>query len=343
METTTKIINGKTKTQSLKLGFIGLGWIGKNRMQRLLGNPNISCAAIVEPIQEIAQEVLESDVGIKRAHSMEEIILDDSLNGIVIATPSAMHAEQAIAALNSGKSVFCQKPLGRNFQEVKKVMDASAENNKLLAVDLSYRYTNAFTAVHKLVRDGEIGEIYAVDLVFHNAYGPDKEWFFDMEKSGGGCLLDLGIHLLDLALWTLNFPKIDSVQGNLYKNGRKLEKNEQTVEDYATAMLTAENGATINLQCSWHISAGREAVIEAKFYGTKGGAAFKNVNGSFYDFIAERYNGTQTEILVAPPDNWSGRAGLVWADAVMAGTGYDAVSAQEHLQLAKIIDRIYGR
>lgn len=328
--------------KQLNLGFLGLGWIGRSRMQRLLQNPAVKCEAIVEPDPKNAEEALASTKG-KLFHAAEELFSDPILDGIVIATPSAMHADQSIAALREGKAVFCQKPLGRNAREVEQVLLMAQKNNKNLAVDLSYRYTKAFEAVYNLVKSGEIGEIYAVDLVFHNAYGPDKEWFYDMEKSGGGCVLDLGIHILDLALWTLDYPKIAEIHSHLFKNGKKLLPQENSVEDFATVTALTGNNISLNLGCSWNVSVGREAVIEAKFYGTKGGAAFKNVNGSFYDFVAERYNGTQTETLFSEQDDWSGRAGEVWAENVLNGKGFDGQSAAELLELSKIIDRIYGR
>lgn len=337
------IKKNQDKIKTLQLGFLGLGWIGRNRMERLLENPKVKCTAMVEPNALNAKEAMILAEGMEVLPTAEELISDPAIDGVVIATPSAMHAAQATAALNAGKSVFCQKPLGRNYKEVLQVIKASEKSDKLLAVDLSYRYTKAFAAVYDIVKSGDIGKVYAVNLVFHNAYGPDKDWFYDMKRSGGGCLLDLGIHMLDLALWSLDFPEIEDVQSHLFKQGQKLSPEENAVEDYAAAMLRAKDGTVINLQCSWNISAGKEAEIEAVFFGTEGGAAFKNVNGSFYDFTAERYNGTQTQTFVSPPDHWGGKAGLVWADAVMEGQKYDPISAKEHLQLAEIIDRIYGR
>lgn len=331
------------KTEQFTLGFIGLGWIGRSRMEKLLTHSKVKGVGIVEPFKEHAESALQLDEEMQVFDSAEAMIADPQIQGIVIATPSAMHAEQATLALMAGKAVFCQKPLGRTFDEVQKVLKASAQTNKLLAVDFSYRYTKAFKAVYDVVQSGELGQIFAVDLVFHNAYGPDKAWFYDLNQSGGGCVLDLGIHLLDMALWSLQYPQIQEVRSQLYSGGKKLGTNPKKVEDYASVALSTKDGVAINLQCSWHISAGREAVIEAKFYGTQGGAAFTNINGSFYDFKAEKYKGTQTEPLVLPPDDWGGRAGMVWADAVMDGAGYDAVSAQELLQLAELIDTIYGR
>lgn len=312
-------------------------------MEVLLKDGKAEAKTIYEPFDDNAEKALQLAEHAVLAESPSQIYEDQNLDGIVIATPSAMHAEQSIAALNAGKSVFCQKPLGRTAAEVKAVVAASEKANKLLAVDLSYRYTEAFQAIEKAIKNGEIGEIYAIDLVFHNAYGPDKEWFYDIKRSGGGCVMDLGIHLIDLALWCLDFPEIENVQSHLFHKGKKLENHEEQVEDYASVSMTSETGTIINLQCSWHVSAGRDAVIEAKFYGTEGGAAFKNINGSFYDFQAEKYKGTQSEILVTPPDEWSGRAGIAWAQKLEAGKGYEAESAREFVKTAELIDQIYRR
>lgn len=337
------MITTQPTKKTLNLGFLGVGWIGRNRMEAILNNTPATAAAITEPHQENAQEALKSAENALLKKSPEEMYADEKLDGIVIATPSAMHAAQSIEALKSGKAVFCQKPLGRTAAEVEEVVKASREADKLLAVDLSYRYTKAFKAIYDLITNGEIGDIYAVDLVFHNAYGPDKEWFYDIKRSGGGCVMDLGIHLVDMALWTLDFPEINEVKSHLFHNGKKLEAFEEHVEDFASVSMLSEKDQVINLECSWNVSAGTDAVIEAKFYGTKGGAAFKNVNGSFYDFTAEKYYGTQTETLVTPPDEWSGRAGVVWAEKMLYQNRFDEKSAEEFIKTAQLIDRIYGR
>ncbi len=330
------------KKDALNIGFVGLGWIGLNRMQQLLSHAKIDKVALIEPVKVQRDRALTMANKAQVFTSYQDLLSDDSIDGIVIATPSALHARQAIEALNAQKAVFCQKPLGRNAAEVKAVLQASRKNNKLLAVDLSYRFTKAFKQVYQVLQNGAIGKVFSVELVFHNAYGPDKAWFYDLEKAGGGCILDLGIHLLDMALWGLNFPLITNVSNQRFHQGEKIEKNKPVIEDFATAQLLTQENTVINLQCSWNISAGKDAVISATFYGTKGGVAFKNVKGSFYDFTAERYTGTTTETLAAPPDDWCGKAAIEWADTVRSGTGYDQQSAKELLQLAQTIDRIYG-
>ncbi|HEX8561708.1 MAG TPA: Gfo/Idh/MocA family oxidoreductase [Flavobacterium sp.] len=331
------------ETKALALGFIGVGWIGRNRMEVLVNSGKATAAAISEPYTENANAALETAPEAHILDNPELIYLNSSLDGVVIATPSALHAEQSKSALDSGKAVFCQKPLGRTAAEVRDVVNASKSANKLLGVDLSYRYTKAFNSVYNVVAGGQIGKIFAVDLIFHNAYGPDKEWFYDIKRSGGGCVMDLGIHLVDLALWSLGFPDVTKVDSHLFSKGRKLAPNEEQVEDFAKVSMLTGDHTSISLKCSWNVSAGQDAVIEARFYGTGGGAAFRNINGSFYDFQAERYNGTQTEILASPPDDWSGRAGVVWAERILNGTGFDAETATEFIKTAEVIDRIYGR
>jgi predicted dehydrogenase len=329
--------------KALALGFIGVGWIGRNRMEVLLKSGKAAASILAEPDAAQAQTALEIAPECQLASDIDEVYDMPDLDGIIIATPSAMHAAQAEAALLAGKSVFCQKPLGRTAEEVKRVVAASKKVDKLLAVDLSYRYTKAFQKLYETIQSGELGHIYAVELVFHNAYGPDKDWFYDIKQSGGGCVMDLGIHLIDLAMWSLGFPKITEINSHLFSKGRLIQKNEGTVEDFAKVSMLTEHHTAITLECSWHVSAGQDAVIGFKCFGTEGGASFQNIEGSFYNFYSEKYKGTKTELLTNEQDDWSGKAGLVWADQILQGQGHDPITSAEFVQCAQIIDSIYER
>jgi predicted dehydrogenase len=301
-----------------RLAFAGLGWIGRHRMNAIVDSGAAEAAYMCDVDTEL---------------SFDDLLASDA-DAIVIATPSAMHAEQSIAALERGKAVFCQKPLGRNAEETKRVVDAARANDRLLGVDLSYRFTDAMRAVKKLVDEQTIGDVYAVDLVFHNAYGPDKPWFYDAKLSGGGCVIDLGIHLADLALWTLGFPAVERTTSRLFHHGG------HSVEDYAVALMDLSNGAAMQLACSWNLSAGRDAVIAATFYGSHGAAAFRNVNGSFYDFVAEHYQKTGTTQLTQPGEAWGGRAAVDFAEQLARSNAFDP--AVEHVvDVATALDGIY--
>ncbi len=321
-----------------RLGFLGVGWIGLDRMKAVLTSGAGEVAALVDPSETMCGAALDAAPEATVAGSYEELLAMD-LDGVVIATPSALHAEQSIAALERGLAVFCQKPLGRTAAEVRAVVTAARRADRLLGVDFSYRFTAAFAAARRLVRSGEIGEVYAADLVFHNAYGPDKAWFFDPALAGGGCVMDLGIHLVDMGLWALDFPDVEGVESRLFAGGRRFH-GRGAVEDYATAQVDLAGGPTLRLACSWNLPAGRDAVIEATFYGTRGGVAVRNQNGSFYDFVAERFDGTKRQLLVEPPDAWGGRAAVAWAERLGRDGSFDE-QASQLIRVAEVVDRIY--
>jgi len=322
-----------------RLGFLGTGWIGRHRLAAIAATGVAEIAAIVDPDAECARAAQELAPGAAILPDYAAL-LDAGLDGVVIASPSALHAGQTIAALEGGMAVFCQKPLGRDLAEVRRVLAAAEAADRLLAVDLSYRRTAAAVRLAELVRSGALGEIFAADLMFHNAYGPDKPWFYERAKAGGGCVMDLGVHLVDLVLWLTGFPAADNVTARLFAGGRPLAPGSEAVEDYAVAGFDLATGASVRLACSWRLHAGQDAVIAASLYGTEGGASLRNVGGSFYDLELHHHRGTSTERLVAPPDAWGGRAAAAWASRLARDPGFSA----EALRLADgaaLIDRIY--
>jgi predicted dehydrogenase len=328
-------------TRRPRIGFLGVGWIGRHRMEAMLATGAAEAVGIADPSAEMTAEALRLAPDAISAPDLEAL-LDLDLDGVVIATPSALHAEQAIAALERGVAVFCQKPLGRTAAEASAVVEAARRADRLLAVDLSYRFTEGMRRIRQTVLSRELGRVFAVDLVFHNAYGPDKAWFYDPDLSGGGCVMDLGVHLVDLALWCLDFPQVTSVASSLMAKGAPLAPGAKAVEDYAVATLTLDTGVVVRLACSWRLHAGEPAVIGAAFHGVEGGAALRNVDGSFYDFVADRLDGTAKRVLATPPDAWGGRAAADWARRLAAGARFDP-DAERLVDVARVLDRIYGR
>ncbi len=322
-----------------KVGFAGVGWIGRNRMAAMARGSLIEIAALADPDASMREEAaaLAPDAG--RAASLEEM-LEMDLDAVVIATPSALHAEQAIGALDAGLAVFCQKPLGRTASETRAVVDAARRADRLLGVDFSYRHTAAMREVKHQIDAGELGHVFAIDLTFHNAYGPGKGWFYDRKLSGGGCLIDLGIHHIDLALWALGDAAVTHTTSRLFHKGKPLRTGSEDVEDYAVARLDLDTGATVNLACSWNLPAGRDAVIEATFYGTDGALAMRNVDGSYYDFVLERFDGRSRRVIVEAPDPWGGRAAAAWAEQLARDPSFDP-SIESVEIVAEVIDRIY--
>ncbi len=324
-----------------KLAFIGTGWIGLNRMKHLLSEKISETSGILDVSEENVKNALALAPGSTVYKSMEQL-LESKPDGVVIATPSALHAEQAKLALEKGIPVFCQKPLARTAQESREVVAAAQKSDRLLGVDLSYRFTEGMQKIYELAKNNSFGKIFAVDLVFHNAYGPDKDWFYNPELSGGGCLIDLGIHLIDLALWVLGFPDVENVSSAVTSGGKLVDNPEKVTEDFVSAQFITAGGAVVRLTSSWNLNAGKEAEIKASFYGTSAAAIFENVNGSFYDFETRLCHGTSSETISSPPYEWGGNALADWTKRLAKNNSFNP-QIKEYIRVAEIIDKIYGR
>jgi predicted dehydrogenase len=325
-----------------RIGFLGAGWIGRLRLESLVNSGAAELAAIAEPSSEAMAHARRIAPEALPAGDLDGL-LDMALDGVVIATPSALHADQSVAALKRGLAVFCEKPLACTAEQTQKVVEIARRADRLLAVDFAYRFTDAMRSIRELIRGGELGEIYAADLTFHNSYGPDKEWFYDPRLSGGGCVIDLGIHLIDAALWLLDFPAVKRVSSNLFERGRALRPPVIiAIEDYAVATVELECGAVLRLACSWGLPIGKDAYIQAFFHGSRGGAELRNVDGSFFDFRADLYQGRAQRQLCAPPDDWGGRALIDWALRLSSDPSFDP-AACGLVEVAQIVDAIYGR
>jgi len=328
------------RTARPRLGFVGLGWIGQHRMRAIAGAGVADIIALADP--DPAARIAASEAAPEAAHlaTLEEVLALDP-DGVVIATPSALHAAQTIAALKAGAAVFCQKPLGRNAGEAAAAVEAARRADRLLAVDLSYRQTAAIRAIREWIAAGELGEVFAADLTFHNAYGPDKPWFYDLAQAGGGCVMDLGVHLLDLALDLLGNPAVASVSADLWAQGQRLGPGTPLPEDHAMATVTLANGAVLRLNCSWRLHLGADALIACDLHGTEGGASMHNEGGSFYDFSARLHRGTQTLAHIPPPDDWGGRMAVDWVQRLATSRAFDA-EAERLVPLAEVLDAIYA-
>jgi predicted dehydrogenase len=322
-----------------KLGFLGVGWIGKNRLEALVNHHLIEEIALCDPDSSSIRSILNTIPSAKVHENFMDLLKED-VDGIVIATPSALHAKQAIQALKEGKAVFCQKPLGRNLEETKAVVSMAKQANKLLSVDYSYRYTKGIRAIKKLIDQEKLGKIYAVEAVFHNAYGPDKAWFYDPELSGGGCLIDLGSHLLDLLVYLFNPPTIEVQYAHLLTNGKTITDPRKAVEDFAEAQLNTSTGISIRMACSWKLPVGKDAEISLKIFGTKGGASFHNVNGSFYDFQTDLYYQNSAQTIEVPPDDWGGKAIQHWAEQLAQQNTFNP-NNEELVKSAALMEDIY--
>lgn len=323
-----------------RLAFLGVGWIGQKRLEALVGSAAARAVAIADPCADGLARARTIARDVRVAGSLDEL-LREPVDGLVIATPSGQHASQAMAALERGIAVFCQKPLACSAADARRVVEAARRADRLLGVDLSYRHLAATEAMRRVLSSGAIGHVFAVEATFHNAYGPSGAWCRDRQQAGGGCVIDLGVHLVDLVLWLLDDPVVTDVSAQLFCGGRRYRHDANEVEDYATCQLRLAGGIAVSVGCSWFLPAGQDAIIRVACYGTRGGVVLENVNGSFVDFAAWRLNGAARELLAAPPDDWGGRAAIAWACRLASSPRFDE-HAERYVTVADALDRIYA-
>jgi predicted dehydrogenase len=322
-----------------RVAFLGLGWIGRHRLAALVNSDVVDVVALADPDAAALAAAASLAPQAVRGRTLDDVLAAGP-DGLVIATPSAQHATEAIRALAGGCAVFCQKPLARSAAEASAVVAAAREHDRRLDVDLSYRHLEATRCIDGLLADGALGTLHALDLTFHNAYGPGQPWYYDRALAGGGCLLDLGIHLVDLlARWTHHQPFVVSAAAMSTK-GRPWSATGAGVEDFALVHLQSASGIAARVACSWGTPSGCDAVIEARLFGTRAGAQLRNVGGSFYDFAADLLEAGRRVSLAQPPDDWGGRAAVAWARALAEGARFDP-AADRLTEVSATLDRAY--
>lgn len=317
----------------------GIGGLGKNKLHVLAKSDLTEIFAVYDPNSHPEIDILQVESSAKIKDSFHEL-LQESVQGVVIEAPTVFHARQSIEALKAGKAVFCQSPLGRNFLETIAVVREAKRENKLLAVNFPYRHLNGIQALKSILDKGKLGKIYKVEAVLYHASGPDKEWYYNPKLSGGGCLIDLGSHMIDLFIYLFKTPILEVAYANILINGYPVVNQDEQAEDYAEVILTGKH-ISFHLTSSWMLSVGKDVDISFKVYGTEGGASFFNINGSFVDFQLDLYKQNLKETIVEEGDDGIHKGIQEWASKISKGNHYDE-SNQQFIQVATVVENIYN-
>ncbi|MBO1911007.1 Gfo/Idh/MocA family oxidoreductase, partial [Microvirga sp. 3-52] len=203
--------------------------------------------------------------GAKVYEDYKELLSDSSIDVVHVLTPNISHAEISIAAMEADKHVLCEKPMAKTSAEAKEMLEVAERTGKKLTIGYDNRFRPDSQHLHKVTSRGDLGEIYfAKAHAIRRRAVPTWGVFLDEEKQGGGPLIDIGTHALDLTLWMMNNYKPKSVMGSVYhKLGKKenaanawgpWDPEKFTVEDSAFGFITMENGATISLEASWALN-----------------------------------------------------------------------------------------
>jgi predicted dehydrogenase len=265
------------------IGVIGAGTIGEYHLRSLQATSGLEVRAICDTSEARARSVAGS-FGVEHSSgSVADILRRDEIDAVTIGVPNAAHAEVAIAALQAGKHVFCEKPMARTAPEAARMVEAEAASGKLLMIGLVRRFDQKAEAARAITRAGTLGEIYHVRAGYLRRDGQPGGWFCSKDKAGGGALLDIGIHQMDLGLHlaelgpvrsvrgvTVQLPRIMSGVKGTHKYRSKDAGSVSDVEDHAVASLYFESGAVLTLEASW--AQHREADLNyLEIYGRKGG------------------------------------------------------------------------
>lgn len=274
--------------EKLKIGIVGCGGIANQKhLPAIKKNGNFKivafCDLILDRAQKAKEKYGEEDA---RIYSDYTDLIKEDLDAVYVLTPNNVHAPITIAALEAGKHVMCEKPMAKAYAEAKGMVEAAKKSGKVLTIGYQNRYRGDSLYLKRVCESGDLGDIYyAKAHAIRRRAVPTWGVFLDEEKQGGGPLIDIGTHALDLTLWMMDNYEPAVVVGSVF---RKLvnqtetgnawgdwDPKEYTVEDAAFGFVKMKNGATIVLESSWALNSLDVGEAQTTLCGTKAGADMK--------------------------------------------------------------------
>jgi predicted dehydrogenase len=332
----------------IRIGVVGVGAAGRHHLRGYRAHPNADVVAIADPDAARLQEI-GGEFGVSRRYpSGEQMLQEENLDVVSIVTPNKFHRPLTIAALEAGCHVLCEKPMAMNADEARQMLAVSRRVGKRIMVNFSYRFTEQSMALKRQVDAGALGEVYYARTVWHRRRGLPGlgGWFGQKALSGGGPLIDLGVHRLDLALWLMGYPRPVWVLGSTYNPiglGLARERGvEFDVEDLAVGLVRFENGATLEIEASWAANIREAELMETRLFGTQGGLVQRNVDES-YKFEAEMYlerDGSQLDVKLHSYTQPVKSAMVHFVDSILNDTPHIA-TGEEGLVVMEILDALY--
>ncbi|SDS90025.1 Predicted dehydrogenase [Friedmanniella luteola] len=268
---------------TLGVAVLGAGSIASAHLDAYRRQPEVEVVAVADRHRERAT-ALAARHGVERAHgSVEELLADDRVQAVSLCTANASHAALAVAVLQAGRHVLVEKPLATTLADAVAVEEAAVASGRVAQVGFVRRYSGNVVALKRFVDAGELGEIYYARATNLRRAGHPGGWYGDRERSGGGPLIDIGSHVLDLGWYLMGRPRPVSVSGNTYARlgerpglGPRRYRATDTgragsVEDLANAVLRFANGASMLLEASYSLHAPEDR-LSVSVHGDRGGA-----------------------------------------------------------------------
>ena len=329
----------------VRLGIIGFGGMGRNILRQSAELSQAEATAVVDTRQDRRTEAAE-DHDLLAFESTTALIDADVADAVYVATPNKFHAPVTIECLRGGLHVFCEKPIAMNADEGAEMIAVAEETGRKLTINLSSRTDGSVRALKGAVDEGLLGDVYFARTRWMRNRGIPgmRGWFVRKDLAGGGPLIDLGVHRIDLALWLMGHPKPVSVTGVTYDAlGRRLaaEKGEEfSVEDLAAGFVRFDNGASLSLVASWAANSEWAEDMATEVYGTEAGGAHRSIGGkyAFETRLWGEMGGTFAETVLHPvpgPSHLEAFVDSIINDTPVPVDPVDALHAQQ------IIDGLY--
>ncbi|WP_115849177.1 Gfo/Idh/MocA family protein [Thermasporomyces composti] len=344
-------------SRPLRVGIVGLGFAGNAALQGFLALPDVEVVALAGLEKDRLAELGKQHSIPGLYEHWEDMLEREDLDAVSVATPTQLHAPIAIAALQSGCHVLCEKPLARTGDEAQSIVDAAVNANRVLKVVFNHRQRGDVTLLKRHIDSGALGRIYYAKAHWlrRNGIPGLGSWFTNREMAGGGPLIDLGVHVLDMALHLLGEPRVLSVSASTFAelgprglggasySAKQVVGSAYEVEDLATAFLRLENGSVLTLETSWATYRDPSDHFGVTLFGTDGGAEIAVKNYQNEDTLRIYTDVAGEPAVVRPVVPRSGGHAAVVRDFVAAIRGGDWSShvGRDGLARARIIDACY--
>lgn len=340
--------------KKLKIGLIGTG--GISRACHIPGFQSAPDQCEVTWLCDIAPDALAQAQALvpdaRTTASYQDVLNDPEVDAVAVATPNKVHKQPTIDALNAGKHVLCEKPLAMNAEEAKAMCWAARESGKILQVALQMRFGGGARLMKDYIDAGHMGEVYYARAQALRRRGvPHWGVFIDKEQQGGGPLIDIGVHILDLTLFLMGYPKPVSASGKTWdylgKNPSLVnpwgdyDRSRFTVEDMAVGFIRFENGAVVTLESSFMANI-KEELFRTELFGTKSGALVKGGGDNPVEIYSEQDKLLFDMVPRNVPDVKSHHTAEIQAfvDAVQSGKP-SPVPGEQGLILNAVFDALY--
>ena len=338
----------------VRIGLIGAGNIANTHLISYKSINNVEVVAICD-LDKGKAERLANKYGVEKVYgSMEEMIACETLDAVDICVWNVNHSVCAIYAMEHGLHVVCEKPMAYNSEEAAKMKEVSEKTGKLLMIAFVTRYANETRVVKDYIDKGYLGDIYYAKAQYVRRHGNPGGWFADKSKSGGGPVIDLGVHVIDRARFLMGLPKPVSVYAATFDylgNRKNLKTNVGwrpegasredicDVEDFATALIRFDNGAVIQLETSYSVNDVPKSGLT--LCGTKGG--MKTGDGPLTMYT--ELNDYMVDVKIDTNNLEGSKEGFVaeleeFADCVLGNKKVTA-TAEDGLICMQILDAIY--